>query len=173
MRGGSAEHPVWGFLCYTGCFSPLQWCVPLQWWKEGSAPCYWVGVLYYTGGSRLRQAFFVQIDCIPYRRAVAICLCYRCPKFSRNCPMGLDLAVQDPACSRDAPIRGSPEDLWEAPIFTVEALEIPALSIGGLWVSPTISDGLGHHISRGTAELHMICLLMRGHMPPIYYLVVF
>lgn len=35
--------------------------------------------------------------------------------------MGLGLTVQDPACSRDVPTRGSSEDLLEAPLFTVEA----------------------------------------------------
>lgn len=43
------------------------------------------------------------------------------PDVSRNCPMGLDLTVQDPTCGRDFPMRGSPEGWWEAPVFTSEA----------------------------------------------------
>lgn len=62
--------------------------------------------------------------------------CCHYPDFSRSCPMGLDLTVQDPACGRDAPMRGSPEDWWEALIFTIEAEEISAFSVGGLWASP-------------------------------------
>lgn len=34
-----AERPAWGCIRHAGRFSPLQQCVPLQWWKEGSTPC--------------------------------------------------------------------------------------------------------------------------------------
>lgn len=70
--------------------------------------CFFFFVLHSRSSPQI--GLYVQIDCIPCRRPMANRHCCHYPSFSRKCPTGLDLTVQKPDCSRDAPMRGFPEE---------------------------------------------------------------
>lgn len=88
--------------------------------------------------------------------------------------MGLDLMVQDPACSGDIPMR-DPQKACER-LLSLQ-LKLKRFLLLGLEVSesvPSISDGLGRHINEDvgfellqSSDLQMICLLGEGIWHPL------
>lgn len=85
--------------------------------------------------------------------------------------MGLDLTVQDPACGRDGPMRGSQKTDERLLSLQLKLKRFPLVVLEVSELVPSTSGSLGHRISEGVGFKMLQssdCLSFRtGHTMPI------
>lgn len=86
--------------------------------------------------------------------------------------MGLDLTVQDPACGRDAPMRGSQKTGERLLSLQLKLKRFPLLVLEVSELVPSTSDRLWHHTMEdvGLKSFHLqtVCLLGQGIQCPLF-----